>query len=453
MAIASTTSAAAGWTFDPQPPRPDWGLHLPALKLASTRTAIQPAPLPDEAVISLACATGVATPVVRPGEHVLTGQLLARDAGAAVHASVTGTVIAIETRPVPGHDATPCVILRREEPEQFDPALTALDPAALTPADIATRISAGGIVGLGGALFPTGLKLQPGSPVKALLVNGVECEPWISCDEMLLRERAAVVIRGTTIMMRALGTQRAVIAVKASMPEARIALHDALQAAGNAGIGLAVVTAKYPAGGEHQLIELVTGEQVPAGGLPRDIGYVCQNAGTAAAVAELFDQGRPLISRIVTVTGSAIARPGNFEVRLGTPVALLVAAAGGYQSAPQRLLMGGPMMGIAIDDDALPVTRATNCVVAATAAELSPRLPEMPCIRCGECVQACPARLLPNELLDALARGDSTALEELALEQCIECGACDYVCPSAIALTPRFAAAKAMRRGPRDAGP
>lgn len=452
MAEPSTTGLHAAWTFDPRPPRPDWGIALPALKRLSTRGPIQPAPPPAEAVISLAHAQGIATPLVRPGDRVLTGQPLARDAQAAAHASVTGTVVAVESRPVPGSSHTPCVVVRREDPERFDPALRPVDPAVLTPAQIAAHISAGGIAGLGGALFPTGRKLRAGAPIRALIINGVECEPWISCDEMLLRERAAAVIRGTRIMMRALATEQAVIAVKVDMAEARVALHDALEADGSGSIGLAVVTARYPSGGERQLIELLTGEEVPAGGLPRDIGHVCQNVGTAAAVADLFDLGQPLISRIVTVTGGAIAAPGNFAVRIGTPIAALLAAAGGCREEPARLIMGGPMMGIALADDALPVTRATNCVVAATAGELAPARLEMPCIRCGECVQACPAHLLPNELLGAVRRGDAAALDELGLAACIECGCCDHVCPSAIALTPRFVTARAAQRPPPGPG-
>ncbi len=445
MAEPSAAAPPAAWNYDPRPPRPGWGLHAPPLKALSMREPIRQAPPPDEAVIALAHARGVAMPCVSPGDEVLTGQVVAGDAAAAAHASITGTVLAIEPRPVPGLGTVPCVVIRRRDPERFHPRLAPLDPATLAPADIARRIAAGGIVGLGGAQFPTAVKLQPGRAIRALLVNGVECEPWISCDEMLLRERAARVIRGARIMMRALGTARAVIAVEANMPEARVALHDGLQAQAGDDIGIAVVTAKYPAGGERQLIELLTGEEVPAGGLPRDIGYVCQNAGTAAAVAEWFDDGRPLISRIVTLTGGAIATPGNFEARLGTPLAALVAAAGGYRAPPQRLILGGPMMGIELADDSLPVTRGTNCLVAATAGELAPPQPEMPCIRCGDCVQVCPAGLLPNELLGALARGEAAALDELGLDACIECGCCDYVCPSAITLTPRFAAARVAR--------
>jgi electron transport complex protein RnfC len=259
---------------------------------------------------------------------------------------------------------------------------------------------------------------------------------------MLLRERAAVVVDGARLMLHALGAQQAVIAVENDKPEARVAVHDAIVAAGDPRIGVAGVTAKYPAGGERQLIELIAGREVPSGGLPRDVGCLCHNVATAAAVAELFKHGRPLVSRIVTVTGGAIAAPGNFETRLGMRIADLVAAAGGYGAPPQRLIMGGPMMGYALPDDELPVTKATNCLVAATVGEIAPPEPEMPCIRCGECVQVCPARLLPQELNTAALQSDAPRLRELGLADCIECGCCDYVCPSKIPMLERFIGAK-----------
>jgi electron transport complex protein RnfC len=212
-----------------------------------------------------------------------------------------------------------------------------------------------------------------------------------------------------------------------------------------------VVTAKYPAGGERQLIELVLGREVPAGGHPANVGVVCQNVGTAAAVAEFFTRGQPLISRIVTVTGGGVARPRNIEARIGTPLSELVALAGGYRNDAIRLIMGGPMMGVALDSDDLPITAATNCLIVATESDLgrpdaAGSAPEMPCIRCGDCIEACPAGLLPQELLAAVRAGNVAGLTTLGVTECIECGACDYVCPSHIPLTGHFIAGKATIR-------
>ncbi|MCC7257944.1 MAG: electron transport complex subunit RsxC [Gammaproteobacteria bacterium] len=446
MTSADLRSATTPWRYDPQPRRPGWGIHGATFKRVSRQAPIQVAPLPAVVTLCLRQGAVTAVPLVTTGERVDTGQPVAVAAdGTQIHASVTGIVTGIGPHPVPGPEPglAPCIVVRRDAPDRWHESCEPLpEPSRLDAADICRRIAAAGIVGLGGALFPTARKLAPGAPIRALLVNGVECEPWITCDEVLLRERAATVIAGARIAMHALGTAQAVIAVEGDMPEARVAVHDALQAAGDCGIGLAVVTAKYPAGGERQLIELLTGEEVPAGGLPRDIGYVVQNVGTLAAIAALFRSGEPLVSRIVTVTGSGVAAPGNVEARIGTPMRDLVDLAGGYRYPPTRLLMGGPMMGFALPDDDLAITKATNCIVAATAAEVAPPRPEMACIRCGECVQACPARLLPHELHAALRRGDTGLLGELALDACIECGCCDFVCPSQIPLTARFVAAR-----------
>lgn len=439
----------SGWQYDPHPPRPAWGVQVPALKSLAKRQPIVVAPVPGAVTIPLVQGgSGEAAPLVRTGDAVLTGQPIGRlPGGTAIHASIAGTVLAVESRPVPGPmpGQAPCVVIRGHGPDRLHPdCVPVTDPLALPPGAIRDRVAAAGIAGLGGALFPTADKLAAGKPVHALILDGAECEPWIACDEVLLRERAASVLDGARIMMRALEAEHAIIVVESNMPEARVAIDDALRATGEQRIVLAVVTAKYPAGGERQLIELLTGRQVPSGGLPRDIGFVCQNVGTAAAVATAFGTGVPLVSRIVTVTGGAIAQPGNFEVRIGTAIEDLVRLAGGYRDEPVRLLMGGPMMGFALPDDSLPVTKATNCIVAAAGPEIAATRPELPCIRCGECVQACPARLSPLDLLTAARQGDAGELRELGIADCIECGCCDYVCPSLIPLTARFVAAKRL---------
>ena len=440
----STTRALP---YNLQPPRPTWGVHLPPRKAQSTARPIAACPLPREVAVPLDCGpAGVAEPLIAAGETVLTGQLIGVTADAGhVHATVSGEVIGVQERAVPGRPGamSPCIVIRSDGRDSWHPDCSAgLPTGQPEPEQLREAIATAGIVGLGGALFPTADKMAACGQIHALILNGAECEPYISCDEMLMREQAHSVIVGAQLIMGAIGTDRTVIAVESDMPEARIALLDEIRARDADNIDVAVVTAKYPAGGERQLLELLTNRQVPAAGLPTDTGYLCQNVATAAAVADLVERGQPLVDRIVTVTGPGVVEPQNLRVRIGTPLADLIAAAGGYAMADCRLIMGGPMMGRPLPGDGLPVTKATNCIIVATPGELAPAAPEYPCVRCGECSRACPARLLPQQLLVASRAQDTLALAELRLEACIECGCCDYVCPSHIDLTAQFVQAK-----------
>jgi electron transport complex protein RnfC len=411
------------------------------------------APPPDRVCISLTqCPGSAARPSVVTGKSVLCGEPIAEpgeDGGPRVHASISGQVTHVELRLVAGlRDPVPCIVIQGNGADARWPGYSPDPMAASRPTqELQERIAAAGLIGLGGALFPTARKLKAATGAPVLLLNGAECEPYISCDDLLIRERADRVVAGGQLLLAALGAQRCVIAVKTDMPKARVALYNAIEAAGDARVLMSVVTAKYPAGGERQLIELVLGREVPAGGHPADVGVLCQNVATAVAVADFFQQGQPLISRIVTVSGGGVSQPRNIEARIGTPVADLIALAGGYRDEPQqltqRLIMGGPMMGVALASDELPITGATNCLIAATAAELGVYQPEMPCIRCGDCIEACPASLLPQELLVAARAGNQAELETLGITECIECCACDYVCPSHIPLTGHFIRGKA----------
>jgi len=448
--LADTWLVSDPLAYDPQPRRPAWGVRVPRRKARSTHLALLVAPPPSQVCISLAQCPGPPARVrVEAGQSVLCGEPIGEPAAPdlpRVHASVSGRVMAVGLRPVAGvgHEV-PCVVIAASGGDERWPGY-APDPGAAdrTAEDLRARIATAGVLGLGGALFPAARKLALAAGAPVLLLNGAECEPYVSCDDLLIRERAADVVAGARVLLAALGGGRGIIAVKTDMPEARIALYEALKRAGDPRLGISVVTGKYPAGGERQLIEMVLGREVPAGGHPAAVGVLCHNVATAAAVADFFGRGQPLISRIVTVTGGGVARPLNIEARIGTPVADLIALAGGYQGEPRRLIMGGPMMGVALPSDELPITGATNCLIAATTADLEgPRGPEMPCIRCGDCVEVCPARLLPLDLLAASRTGDASALAELAVTECIECGACDYVCPSHIPLTQAFIAGKA----------
>ncbi|MEO8444021.1 MAG: electron transport complex subunit RsxC [Gammaproteobacteria bacterium] len=438
--------------FDPQPRRPAWGVRTPRRKGLSTGKPILVAAPPARVCLALGAGPGpAAEPVVAVGQRVVCGEPVARPVapgGPPVHASISGRVTHLEPRPVAGFPGpVPCVVIESDGRDERWPGYGP-DPAAAEwpPEALIGRIASGGLVGLGGALFPTAHKLVASRGVPLLLLNGVECEPYISCDDMLLRERSDRVVAGGQVLLAALGAQRCIIAVKNDMPQARNAIYAALQAAADPRFALSVVTGKYPSGGERQLVELVLGREVPAGGHPADAGVLCQNVGTAAAVADLIRHGQPLISRIVTLTGGGLTQPQNIEARLGTTVADLVALAGGYRGEPGRLIMGGPMMGIALATDELAITAATNCIVAATDAELGGGAVEMPCIRCGDCIEACPATLLPQELLIAARAGRVADLTTLGVSECIECCACDYVCPSHIPLTHYFIAGKALVR-------
>jgi electron transport complex protein RnfC len=439
--------------YDPQPPRPEWGIRPPTRKTGSLKLPILEASPPGWVVIPIEQCLGVsARAIVTPGQHVLTGEPIAQadsvtgtDPGPKLHASISGEVIGIENNMVPGTSAhrEPCIVIRSDgKDETYSEYKNLGDPLQMDAGKICSLIAEAGIVGLGGALFSTAAKLQNSSGIRMLILNGAECEPYITCDEMLLRERARKVARGAQIMMRALGAPDTVIAIESDMPEARVAIYDAIEELGDDRIHESVVTAKYPAGGERQIIQLVMGEEVPEGSLPNDIGYVCHNVATAAAIAEFFDEGRPLISRIVTVTGGGIEAARNVDVRIGTIMADLFELIGGYYDVSSHLIMGGPMMGVCLPNDELPVTKATNCLIIMKSRELSPPRQEMPCIRCGECNQVCPAQLLPQELLTASQQHDMEALDTFGLNACIECGCCDYVCPSYIPLTAQFASAK-----------
>jgi electron transport complex protein RnfC len=376
---------------------------------------------------------------------VRLGQPIAEPEGpisAWLHAPVSGTVRAIEPRPAPHRLGAPSlsIVIANDGKDERHETPSHGDYAALSPAQLCERIERGGIVGLGGAVFPTSVKLASALPREGvrLLVNGAECEPYISCDYMLMVERAKEIVLGAQILMHALGARSCTIAIEDDTPEAERTLRAALEQAGDSRLQLAVVAAVYPAGGERQLIAAVFGVEVPFDGLPSDVGVVCQNVGTAAAVAEWLRDSLPLTYRIVTVTGDGVTNAGNLQARLGTSMASLIADCGGYTPRVARLIMGGSMMGAPLPHDDLPVVKATNCVLAASALDLQPRLPEMPCIRCGACAEACPAFLLPQQLHWYACAGDLQEADRYGLMDCIECGCCDYVCPSQIPLAERF---------------
>ncbi|MHB0817254.1 electron transport complex subunit RsxC [Stutzerimonas stutzeri] len=423
------------------------GIHPPERKELSNRTPVRQMPLPARLIVPLAQHLGApAEPCVTLGEPVLKGQLIAEASGfvsAPLHAPTSGTVSFIGPQPYPhvsGMTAT-AIVIDSDGRDQWIELQPRTDYRQLPPADLLEIIRQAGINGLGGAGFPTAVKLTapPTQAIHTLIINGTECEPYITADDLLMREKAAELVAGIEILEHLIQPQRVLIGIEDNKPEAIEAVRAAL---GDRPYVLKVFPTKYPSGGEKQLIQILTGEEVPSGGLPADIGMLCQNVGTCVAIHDAVLLGKPLISRITTLTGEALAEPMNVEALIGTPVAELLAFAGLDSGKLNRLIMGGPMMGFTLPSLDVPLIKTTNCLLASTLAELPPPPPALPCIRCGECAEACPASLLPQQLHFFALGQEHEQLKAYNLFDCIECGACAYVCPSSIPLVQYYRAAK-----------
>lgn len=431
------------------------GLRLDGCKTESTSHAIRDCPLPATLVLPLLQHPGApAVACVEIGQQVRRGQRIGEavaEFSAHLHAPAAGIVVAIESRPLPhesGLDGL-CIVLAvdRARPTADELLTPRHDWERTSCEELRDHVHRAGLVGLGGAAFPTAQKLQHGP--RLLVLNGVECEPYIACDDALLRERAADVVRGGRVLRRAVGAERAVLAIEHRMREALAAAAQALTDYGCGEIELVEMPAVYPQGGERQLVQALTGLEVPSGSLPRALGVLVHNVGTAAAVWRAVAEGEPLLERIVSVTGPGVAKPANFRVALGTPISHLIEQAGGYTEAAERLVLGGPLRGLALPHDDFPIVKASNCVLVLSAAQVRKTSAdeELPCIRCGECSRICPVQLLPQELHRQLRTEALAGARDLGVLDCIECGCCDLVCPSHIPLVEQFRWGKSELRG------
>jgi electron transport complex protein RnfC len=422
------------------------GVHPPTHKDESNRKPIVPAAIPSKLVIPLHQHVGTrAKPCVEVGEHVLKGQLIGKPEGrlsSATHASTSGTVSAIDMQLVAHHSGLPdlCVTIIPDGKDEWIEH-SGVDYTKTDPAELRQRLRTAGVVGLGGAVFPSDVKANANRhKIKTMVLNGAECEPYITCDDMLMRERAADILHGTEILRSLLDAEEVLIGIEDNKPEAIAAMEQAVIDGKHQRMTVMSVETLYPSGGAKQLIRLLTGIEVAAGVRSTEKGVQCFNVATAYSAWRAIAYGEPLLSRIVTVTGN-VERPQNFEVLLGTPVDELVAQAGSKADTDKHI-MGGPMMGVQLPSGEVGITKAANCIIESSPALFPPPKPALPCIRCTRCAEVCPAELQPQDLFWFAKSKNFDKTEDFHLFDCIECGACGYVCPSNIPLVNFFRYAK-----------
>lgn len=426
------------------------GIHPEYRKELASEKAIVALPMPALLYIPLQQHIGAPAEVlVREGDRVRKGQMIARGTGAVSapqHASTSGIIKAITQIPAPhpsGLAQTTIVIEPDGKDEWADLPAPIADPFAADTHTINDRVAESGIVGMGGAAFPSAIKLNLGTQKKldTLLLNGAECEPYLTCDDRVMREHADEVVDGARIMAHALGVPRVVIAIEDNKPQAIAAMTETARPF--AGIEVAGVPVQYPMGSERHLVQAITGRETPARKLTADIGVVVHNVATARAVHHAVRHGRPLLSRVVTVSGSAVREPNNIEAPIGARVADLMAFCGGFAEEPASLVNGGPMMGQPLPSLDAPVVKGMSGILALTAAEINAQ-PASACIRCGSCVTICPCGLVPVEMAAFIRKDKFDDAARLGVMDCVSCGSCSWVCPSHIPLVHYFNYAKGM---------
>jgi electron transport complex protein RnfC len=414
------------------------GIHLPHYKKQTDKLAIEHLPIPQKVIIPLSQHIGApAKPVVKKGDRVLVGQLIGEASGfvsSNIHSSVSGIVQSVGPF---SHPSGKQIIAVEIENDGFDEAV-AFTPFGnwrdAAPGELIQQVQAAGIVGMGGAGFPTHVKLSPPSnkTIDTLIINGAECEPFLTADHRLMVERTEQLLTGILILKKILNASNCFIGIEDNKVDACQAIVSILKDQKYKEIKLARLKVKYPQGGEKQLINAITGLEVPSGGLPMDVGCVVQNIATTLAVYDAVIQGIPLYERVVTVSGPAVKSPKNLLVRIGTPIRMLLEATGTDLSAAKKVIMGGPMMGNTLSDLDAPAIKSTTGILVLTTNQ--PAVRRYPCINCGHCVRACPIHLIPSKLAKFVEKEKMEEAIEWNIMDCMECGSCAFVCPSKINL-------------------
>ena len=432
------------------------GVHPDDCKALSAKQSIKTLPMPPLLHIPLQQHIGAAAAsLVMRGENVKKGQLLARSQGvisAPVHAPTSGRIMGVGSYPAhhaSGLNVSTITLKPDDKDEWVDGLITRENPFELSSDEISQAVAVAGIVGMGGATFPSAVKLNLRTryQLHTLVINGAECEPYLTCDDRLMQEHSQQVVKGVMLMARALGVSNILFSIEDNKPDAITAINSAVMKLKKLifklqfKIQVIGLPTQYPMGSEKHLVQTLTGKETPARALTADIGIVVHNTATAMAVHDALYLGRPLVSRVMTVSGGAIRQPENLRVLLGTPLSQLVDFCGGYKEPPVKLISGGPMMGQPLPDTRVPVVKGSNGLLALTSAELK-ATDEMPCIRCASCVQACPCGLVPLEMSAQIRAGNLDNSVNLGLLDCIACGSCSYVCPSHIPLVQYFNYAK-----------
>lgn len=430
------------------------GIHPPYEKERTQSVSVKVATAPSTVIIPMSLHIGApCTPIVKKGDKVFLGQKIGEAAGfvsAPIHASVSGTVTAVEERPHASGDNVMSVVIENDGQDTLDPGIKPYgDYTRYDGKQIIDIIHDAGIVGMGGATFPTHVKLTipPDKKVDTVVLNGAECEPYLTADDHLMNDRPQRVVQGLRIAMHALGVDQGYVAVENNKPEAISKLRDA--SAGDEDIEVVELATKYPQGAEKQLIAAVTGREVPSGKLPADAGVVVLNVGTAAQIAATFETGEPLTKRYLTCTGDAVKDACTLEVRIGVPFQEVIDQCGGFTGTPAKVISGGPMMGVSQFETDVPVMKGTSGILCLTreAAEVGE---PSPCIHCGKCASVCPIHLMPLYMADYSERERWDKCEEFHVLDCIECGSCTFVCPAKRTLVSSIRVAKrqlaAMKR-------